>query len=170
MPHQGYKSTLGDEIRQILVNWIVYLKVESFGGMMIHFSPRLISIGASQQFEAQGLKRKHWSTASPIRTVFKETFAKAGLPYLNPHSFRNTLVQLGQLKCKTPEAFKAWSQNLGHESVLTTLYSYGEDSMQRQAEILNNLGHPEQNKYLIDNDLADAIVQKLMSKGVKLPA
>ena len=153
MPHQGYKSTLGDEIRQILVNWIVYLKVESFGGMMIHFSPRLISIGASQQFEAQGLKRKHWSTASPIRTVFKEAFASADLPYFNPHSFRNTLVQLGQLKCKTPEAFKAWSQNLGHESVLTTLYSYGEVGRQRQADILKSLALSPTNQKLSENGL-----------------
>ena len=28
--------------------------------------------------------------------------------------------------CKTPEEYKAWSQNLGHEGVLTTFCSYGE--------------------------------------------
>lgn len=43
-----------------------------------------ISIGASQQFEAKGLKREHWSTATPIRTIFREAFAKADLPYFNP--------------------------------------------------------------------------------------
>ena len=162
---------VGDEIKQIVVDWIAFIKTEKLWGNDDPLFPMTnISIGASQQFEVNGLKREHWSSASPIRTVFKEAFAKADLPYFNPHSFRNTLVQLGQSKCKTPEAFKAWSQNLGHEGVLTTLYSYGEVSMQRQAEILNKLGHPEQNKQLIDNDLADAIVQKLMSKGVKLPA
>jgi hypothetical protein len=39
----------------------------------------------------------------------------AGLPYANPHSFRKTLVQIGERLCHTPEEFKAWSQNLGHE-------------------------------------------------------
>ena len=48
----------------------------------------------SRLFEAQGLKRAHWSNANPIRTIFKETFIQAGLPYFNPHSFRNTLVRL----------------------------------------------------------------------------
>jgi len=42
------------------------------------------------------------------------------LPYFNPHSFRNTLVRLGQEICRSPEEFKSWSQNLGHEKVLTT--------------------------------------------------
>ncbi|MGA8570842.1 MAG: hypothetical protein ACLP7A_02030 [Desulfobaccales bacterium] len=70
-------------------------------------------LGATRQFETAGLTRDHWSNATPIRTIFREAFNPAGLPYFNPHSFRNTLVQLGQDLCKTPEQFKAWSQNLG---------------------------------------------------------
>jgi hypothetical protein len=35
------------------------------------------------------------------------------LPYFNPHSFRKTLALLGGRICKTPEEYKAWSQNLG---------------------------------------------------------
>ena len=42
------------------------------------------------------------------------------------HSLRNTLVRFGEEVCKTPEEFKAWSQNLGHEKVLTTFLSYGQ--------------------------------------------
>jgi hypothetical protein len=30
-------------------------------------------------------------------------FARAGLPYCNPHSFRKTLAQLGQKICRTPK-------------------------------------------------------------------
>jgi len=63
------------------------------------------------------MDRRHWTTATPIRTIFREAFEGAGLPYFNPHSFRNTLVRLGQDVCQTPEQFKAWSQNLGHEGV-----------------------------------------------------
>jgi hypothetical protein len=37
--------------------------------------------------------------------------------------------------CRTPEDFKAWSQNLGHEGVLTTFTSYGQVASHRQAEI-----------------------------------
>jgi len=39
--------------------------------------------------------------------------------------------------CKTPEEFKAWSQNLAHENVLTTFTSYGAVSRDRQADVLN---------------------------------
>ena len=39
----------------------------------------------------------------------------------------------------TPEELKAWSQNLGHEDVMTTLRSYGEVPSPRQAEIIRNL-------------------------------
>jgi len=82
------------------------------------------------------LDRKHWSNAGPIRAIFKTAFAAADLPYFNPHSFRKTLALLGGELCETPEQYKAWSQNLGHEHVLTTFTSYGNVSSHRQAEII----------------------------------
>jgi len=65
---------------------------------------------------------------------------RSGLSYFNPHSFRKTLVILGEQVCRTPEEFKSWSQNLGHDDVLTTFVSYGEVPGRRQAEIIPNLG------------------------------
>ena len=44
----------------------------------------------------------------------------AALPNFSPHSFRNTLAMLGETLCHSVEEFKAWSQNLGHDGVLTT--------------------------------------------------
>jgi hypothetical protein len=35
------------------------------------------------------------------------------LPYFNPHSFSETLALLNGQRRKTPEEYKAWSQNLG---------------------------------------------------------
>jgi len=86
--------------------------------------------------------RAHWSTASPIRTIFKQAFAGAGLPYFKPHSFRKTLALLGGQKCKTPEEYKAWAQNLGHEDVLTTFRSYGDVGGHRQVEIMRSFARP----------------------------
>jgi Integrase core domain len=57
----------------------------------------------------------------------------------NPHSFRHALAALGERTCRNPEEFKAWSQNLGHEDVLTTFSSYGPVSEQRQAELIKYL-------------------------------
>jgi len=98
--------------------------------------------GEDRVFKASGFKNEHWCTASPIRTIFKDAFESAGLAYFNPHSFRNTLVTLGQKVCQSPEEFKAWSQNIGHEDVLTTLYSYGEVQQNRQGEIFQQLKLP----------------------------
>ncbi|WP_374412466.1 hypothetical protein [Novosphingobium colocasiae] len=70
----------------------------------------------------------------------RKAFTAAGLPYFNPHSLRDTLVQLGEQVCTTPEQFKAWSQNLGHERVMTTLTSYGTVAPHRQAELIRGLG------------------------------
>lgn len=88
-------------------------------------------------FAPNGIEPKHWKTTIPIREVFKKAFSTVRLPYYNPHSFRNTLVHFGQTICKTPEDFKAWSQNLGHESPLTTFISYGTLSLHRQGEVIN---------------------------------
>ena len=75
-----------------------------------------------------------------FRSIFREAFTRAGLPYFNPHSVRNTLALLGERLCRTPEQFKAWSQNLGHEKVLTTFSAYGVVGAARQSEIIRELG------------------------------
>ncbi|HEY3719437.1 MAG TPA: hypothetical protein VGL41_04775, partial [Roseiarcus sp.] len=95
-------------------------------------------------FEPQGLTRKHWSDAAPIRQIYREAFSVADLSYSVPHSFRKTLVRLGQQICRTPEEWKAWSQNLGHDSESTTFVGYGEVPLHRQAELLRALGKPRQ--------------------------
>jgi integrase len=110
----------------------------------------------------------HWSTASPIRTIFREAFVRAGLPYFNPHSFRNTLVQLGEVACKTPEQFKAWSQNLGHEKVLTTFTSYGGVPCQRQGIIIRELAKPQENMRPETSDFVDAVVKGLRESGLSV--
>jgi integrase len=133
------------------------------------FPATRIVVGASQQFEAGGLERKHWNTAAPIRNIFREVFENAGLPYFHPHSIRKTLARLGEEVCKSPEEFKAWSQNLGHEQVLTTFMSYGAVRQDRQGEIIRKLGASEQSVHSDADCLADALLQKLRRTGTSLP-
>jgi len=132
---------VGDDIRQIVVDWVNYLRREKLWGLDDPLFPATkIVVGVTRHFEVSGLDRKHWSSAGPIRAVFKYAFAAASLPYFNPHSFRKTLALLGAQICKSPEEYKAWSQNLGHENVLTTFSSYGDVGSHRQAEIIRALG------------------------------
>ena len=74
--------------------------------------------------------------------VFRAAFEAANLPYARPHSIRDTLTRLGQRVCRTPEEWKVWSQNLGHESEATTFVGYGHVPADRHAEIMRALGEP----------------------------
>jgi integrase len=131
---------VGDDVREIVEQWALFLRREKLWGHQDPLFPATDTApGVGFQFQASGLKRAHWKTASPIRQIFRNAFTAASLPYFNPHSVRKTLVALGQTLCRTPEDFKAWSQNLGHEEVLTTFTSYGAVGHQRQAEIIGNL-------------------------------
>jgi integrase len=131
---------VGDDIRAIVEEWVAYLRHHKlWGGDDPLFPATEVVNGAGLKFEVAGLARRHWSNAGPIRVIFRDAFTLAGLPYFNPHSFRKTLAQLGERVCRTPEELKAWSQNLGHEDVLTTLRSYGEVPSNRQADIIMSL-------------------------------
>jgi len=90
------------------------------------------------------------------------------LPYFNPHSFRDALVKLGEVICKTPEDFKAWSQNLGHEGVMTTFLSYGQVAQQRQGEILKKLAIPQQNAETDIHQIARAMMQQFRDAGINV--
>ena len=132
---------VGDEVRQIVADWVNYLRMELLWGSDDPLFPAtLVLVGASQRFEVAGLKREHWRTAAAVRSTFREAFGRAGLPYFNPHSLRNTMVRIGETVCRSPEEFKAWSQNMGHDKVMTTFMSYGTVSFDRQSEIVRGLG------------------------------
>ena len=161
---------VGDEIREIVAQWVSYLQEDKLWGNDDPLFPATrVALGTARQFEVSGLERDHWSSASPIRAIFRKAFVSAGLPYFNPHSFRNTLVKLGQDVCKTPEEFKAWSQNLGHEQVLTTFLSYGEVGCPRQGEIIRALGTRQQDGQTNADEIAEAVFRKLRASGVEMP-
>lgn len=161
---------VGEEVNEIVAEWVTYLRGDKmlWGNDDPLFPATRIEVGASRQFEAAGLSRDHWSNATPIRSLFREAFERAGLPYFNPHSFRNTLVQLGQEVCKTPEQFKAWSQNLGHEKVLTTFLSYGAVECRRQGEIIRGLASPQQAVQSGADEIEEAVLKGLRKAGMNV--
>jgi len=135
-----------DAFRACVTAWIGYLREERLFGNDDPLFPRTkVAAVRGKGFQAVGLDRQHWSNAGPIRRVFRDAFARAGLPVFGPHSFRRTLALLGEECCRNPEEFKAWSQNLGHDDVLTTFNSYGTVQARRQAEIMRALARPAAN-------------------------
>lgn len=157
---------VGDEILQIVAEWVTFLRKEMLWGNDDPLFPATrIALGDSRQFEAVGLDQAHWSSAARIREIFRSAFIGAGLPYFNPHSFRNTLVRLGQDVCLSPESFKAWSQNLGHDKVLTTFLSYGQVESARQGEIIRGLATPQLAMQPDVSALAKALAREMREAG-----
>ena len=163
-----YFFPVGDDIRQIVEDWVGFLKSDKLWGNEDPLFPRTkVAVGTTGQFEPVGLERVVWSNATPIRQIFRQAFEAADLPYFNPHSVRKTLVGLGEKVCHTPEAFKAWSQNLGHEGVLTTFYSYGEVAPKRQGEIMGQLAKPQTSNQSSAEEIAEVLLRKLRAAGIK---
>ena len=159
-----YFFPVGGNAEAVLGDWVTYLRtVRLWGEDQPLFPATAMQLGPSGQFVAAGVKPEHWSNADPIRAIFKNALTAAGLPYFNPHSVRNALARLGQRTCKGPEEYKAWSQNLGHEGVLTTFTSYGMVPLERQAEILQNFQVNDAEAY--DKATFHAVMKALQDSG-----
>ena len=156
---------VGGEAARIVAEWIAYLRKDLLWSEADPMFPATrMTTGADGGFVAAGLDRKPWSTAEAVRRIFKSAFALAGLPYFKPHTFRDTLVQLGERVCKTPEEFKAWSQNLGHEHVLTTFTSYGAVAYHRQAELIRGLSRQHSDAQASPEDVLSRIAALVASR------
>ena len=106
------------------------------------FPATALALDERGAFTPAGLSAEGWSGTGPVRQVFERAFAHAGQPYVNPHSFRDMLVHLGMSLNLTVEELKAWSQNLGHKDMMTTLTSYGQIPAHRQGELIRMIGTP----------------------------
>ncbi|CAN5307313.1 hypothetical protein BH11PSE2_BH11PSE2_08680 [soil metagenome] len=129
--------SVGDLPVRIVTDWIGELRVkELFGPDDPIFPASRRGLDAAGLFVTEGLDRVSWTSAAPIRAVFKRAFGAADLPYFPPHSFRRTLTNVAyDLNLSTRE-LKAWSQCLGHSSMLTTLTSYGALTVDEQGRAM----------------------------------
>lgn len=162
---------VGGNAIQIVQNWCAHLRnALLWGDDDPLFPPTQIGLGDNGGFAPIGLRRSEcWQGAGPIREIFRNAFEAAGLPYFNPHSLRDTLVQLGEQVCTTPEQFKAWSQNLGHERVMTTLTSYGTVAPHRQAELIRGMGRSRDMPSGAASAVDPALVAQVLAAMQKLP-
>ena len=128
---------VGAEISAILAEWVRELRGDLLFGPDDPLFPRTeVRRGTNGGFEPAGLSPEPWRAPGSVTRIFKGAFLALGLPPFAPHSVRKTLTDLASAHCRTPEEFKAWSQNLGHDDVLTTFHSYGTLSPGRQRELI----------------------------------
>jgi integrase len=122
---------------KILRDWISELRHDHHFSDSDPLLPKTrVGVGPERKFAALGIDRVPWSSASSAAKVFKQAFVDAGQPPFSPHRVRDTLAELAKDHCRTPEDYKAWSQNMGHEDVLTTFRSYGSVAPGRQVDLM----------------------------------
>lgn len=120
-----------------LTAWIAELRGQLLFSSTDSLFPRpKMQVSPELGFQCIGLTRAPYSGEESLRKFIKEAFTSAGLPPFTPHRFRNTLVQMSNAFCSTPEQIKAISMNLGHEKISTTIDDYGRLSPERQGEII----------------------------------
>ena len=136
-----YFFPVGNDIRKIVEDWVIYLELQhGFGPDDVLFPAARQELGPDGLLRAGGLSRDGWSTAGPIRQIFKTAFTAAGLPYHSPHRIRDTLAALGNELCRNGKAMKAWTLNLGHAHPLTMFANYGPIDSPEQGEIMRKMG------------------------------
>ncbi len=149
---------LNDLFEQIVLDWLQYLKQEQlFTDHDPLFPKTALGHDKNDCFMPTGLSREHWANASPIRAIFKAAFEAAQLPVFTPHSFRHMIVSEMYARKLSIAEFKAWSQNLGHESAMTTLTSYGKLSLQEQGDLVRNTVKSSKNEHLTKSDLEEIL-------------
>lgn len=131
---------VGGDAEAIVVDWVRFLREDLLYADSDPLFPKTdTGVNEAGLLGPLGLTRDYWSNADAIRRIFRERFTEAGLPYFHPHSLRHTLMQLAFRMKLDPEALKAWSQNLAHENLATSLNSYGKIQDQRTAQIMAGL-------------------------------
>ena len=101
------------------------------------FFPKVDNHFGKTNLLEQTIQKTAIKSDTTIRDVFKKAFESAGLEYIKPHSFRKTLARYAETQ--SPAFLNAVRLNLGHESIDTTLSSYGQLSVAEQRKIISSV-------------------------------
>jgi integrase len=150
-----YLLPLDDGLKTIVLDWANLLRTELLWGSDDPLFPKTaMTLDSDNCFIANGLLREFWTSATPVRDIFKAAFQNVGLPYYSPHTFRHMLVQVAYQRELTHAQLKAWSQNLGHEGLLTTLTSYGTLPKEEQKRLIESSLQRDQATTVLDKEAA----------------
>ena len=114
----------------------MYLRSEKLFGPDDPLFPPLKLTPVNGALQVTGFHRKIYRNANAIRQVIKDASNRADLHPFTPHAFCKTLVKWADTAYSTREAFKAFSQSIGHTSVITTVSAYCPVSIERHSELM----------------------------------
>ncbi len=162
---QTWFFPVGQIVEDEVASYLDYLKDElGFTPNDPLFPSTLMGQDDQDRFAPMGVTKAHWSSAAPMRKIFKAAFTANGMRYYNPHSFRNTLTALAYERDLSPKQMKAWSQNLGHEKLDTTYNSYGNLDANAQRRAMLEIGKapkPEAGMAAIQAMIDEAVAKRI---------
>ena len=129
--------------RECFEGWVRYLREEKLFGNADALFPKPLIVNKSGRFKAVGLSREPYANASKLIEAVRNAFAMVQLHEFTPHSFRKTLGLYANEVCTTLEQHKAWSLNLGHDNLATTVSAYMPVNTQRQRDLIRAMGNGE---------------------------
>ena len=127
---------LPEDIIANVIEWHDYLKTLGFKDSDPLF-PAVDNRFTETNLLRQTIRKDEIKSDTTIRDIFRKAFEGAGFEYINPHSFRRTIAQYAQIQ--SPAFLNAVRQNLGHNSIDTTLSSYGHLSDLDQRKIISGV-------------------------------
>lgn len=133
---------------EYFMDWIDYLKnVKKFtSDKPIFPSTQLKFMPGTNSFIAEDVSNKRWESTEAINKILRDRSAKAGMEYFNPHSYRNTIVNLSKSRGLGIEEQSAVSQNLGHNDLYITEVNYGTMKPTTRLDILSNIDFTKSKK------------------------
>lgn len=143
-------------LEDLFLDWVAHLKgVELFGVNDPLFPKTAMTHDANNFFVASGLSRTHWAGTQPVRSILSRAFAEANIPPHTPHRFRNMLVNEAYERGLSIAEMKALSQNLGHESPMTMLKSYGKIPVEQQGRLIRGMTCTPEEKPITQSQLRE---------------
>lgn len=124
---------LPKDIIQNVIGWRDHLLSIGFKETSPLF-PRIDNRFAETNLLEQAIQCEGIKSGTTIQNIFRKAFERAGYEYIKPHSFRKTLARYAETQ--SPAFLNAVRQNLGHNSIDTTLNSYGQLSQPEQRRII----------------------------------
>lgn len=151
---------IDNELLQIIKNWVTFLREVKMFAHTDPLFPASMTVwdpNGSQEVASVELSRNYWKRTNGVREIFKKHFAEVGVPYYNPHSFRDAVIKIMERRCQSIADYKAVSQNIGHKKMSTTFYQYGDLTPDEVAERIRNLSKDKENPTDMLKQIRDGI-------------
>ncbi|AVX04943.1 hypothetical protein MXMO3_02430 [Maritalea myrionectae] len=130
---------INDEFDQILIDYIKRLREQGFEDEDALFPPNAdLRNVASLKIEGRP-PISTWKSSGSVAMAFKSACQFANVPAYTPHSVRHFLTELGREIASQEGPRKAWSQNLGHETVVITEKYYAKMTADHRQRIFEDM-------------------------------